>query len=44
MIEFRCKNKLCNKLLAKIDEKKGGKVFIKCIRCKTDNMIDLGKK
>ena len=39
-MEFRCKYKLCNKLLAKLDEKKGGKVFIRCPKCGMDNVID----
>ena len=42
MMELRCK--FCHKLLAKVDETKGGKVFIKCLKCKTDNELDFNKK
>ena len=42
MVRLECK--FCHRLLAKIDETKGGKVFIRCPKCKTDNELDFNKK
>lgn len=41
MIRFECK--FCHRLLAKVNEKNGGKVFIRCPKCKTDNEMDFNK-
>ena len=41
MKDLHCK--ICKRLLAKVDETKGGKVFIRCPKCKTDNEVDFNK-
>lgn len=42
LVEIRCK--FCHKLLAKVDETKGGKGSIRCVKCGTDNEFDFNKE
>lgn len=39
MIRFECK--FCHRLLANVDETKGGKAVIRCPKCGTDNELNL---
>lgn len=43
LIDVRCQNEQCRKLLCRITKQSFGVIFLKCARCGKDNEISLAQ-